>query len=130
MDSSVLVLIFKEQPGCEAWESVLASAAKDGSLIMSPVAYAESSQGFSTWVEALETFEILQIHYDPIGPDTAFLAGQIFQQYRKNKGPREHLLPDFLIGAHALCQADRLAALDRGYLRTYFPDLPLLRPAS
>lgn len=97
---------------------------------MCPVTFAECSVGYGSWNHALEKFQDLQIRYDPIGPDTAFLAGQIFQQYRKNKGPREHLLPDFLIGAHALCQADRLAALDRGYLRTYFPDLPLLRPAS
>jgi predicted nucleic acid-binding protein len=38
------------------------------------------------------------------------------------------LIPDFLIAAHASVQADRLAALDRGYLRTYFPDLRILSP--
>jgi predicted nucleic acid-binding protein len=38
------------------------------------------------------------------------------------------MVPDFLIGAHASLQADRLAAADRGYLRRYFPTLRLLHP--
>jgi len=36
------------------------------------------------------------------------------------------LIPDFLIGAHASVDCDRLAAADRGYLRRYFSDLELL----
>jgi hypothetical protein len=31
-----------------------------------------------------------------------------------------------MITAHALTQSHRLAAIDRGYLRTWFPDLKLL----
>jgi len=36
------------------------------------------------------------------------------------------MIPDFLVAGHALHQADRLAAIDRGYLRAYFPSLRLL----
>jgi hypothetical protein len=42
--------------------------------------------------------------------------------------PRQHLVSDFLIAAHALSQAHRLAAVDRGYLRVWFPQLILLQP--
>ena len=68
----------------------------------------------------------LAISYDPISPEAAYLAGQTFKSYRKAGGPRELLVPDFLIAAHAQIQANRLAAVDRGYLRTWFPELELL----
>ncbi len=97
-------------------------------MIISPVAFAEFSIAYPSVESALADLDRLHIFYDPITPAAAYRAGQIFLRYRRDGGPRQHLIPDFLIAAHASVQADRLAAIDRGYLRTYFPDLPTLSP--
>jgi predicted nucleic acid-binding protein len=128
LDSSVLILLYRKQAGWERWRDRLHAASLEGPLIVSPVAFAEYSVAYPTLESARADLERLHIFYDPIAPESAYLAGQIFLRYRREGGPRQHLIPDFLIAAHATLQADRLAASDRGYLRRYFPDLALLAP--
>ncbi len=50
-------------------------------------------------------------------------------EYRDMGGPRLHMIPDIMIAAHAVVQADQLAGSDRGYLRHYFPRLRVVQPA-
>lgn len=126
LDSSVLLLLARKQPGWQAWRDRLQTAASEGELLISPIAFAEFSIAYPDVEAAQADLDRLHIVYDPITPAAAYLAGQIFLRYRRSGGPRLNLIPDFLIAAHASVQADRLAALDRGYLRTYFPLLPLL----
>jgi predicted nucleic acid-binding protein len=102
-------------------------AASEGPLVISPVAFAELAPSTTHAASLCDFLERMQIRYDPISEEAAFLAGSMFRQYRLAGGPRQHLVPDFVIAGHARIQADRLAANDRGYLRKWFPDLTLLQ---
>ena len=126
LDSSVVWAIIKKESGHESWIQALIRAAGEGPLLISPVAFAELSPSTPSVDSLMEFLGQLAISYDPISPEAAYLAGQTFKNYRKAGGPREHLVPDFLIAAHAQIQANRLAVVDRGYLRTWFPELELL----
>ena len=101
-------------------------ARSEGALVVSPIVAAE----FFAVVEDRGTYDAtladLGLQFSPISIDASCEAGRIFRNYRNQGGPREFLISDFMIGAHALIDCDRLAAADRGYLRRYFPSLQLL----
>ncbi len=128
VDTSVLLAIRAKEPGYELWQEALQNAAEAGQLCVCPVVFAELSPGSTSSALLLEQLELLAIAYEDFSPESAHLAGCIHWKYRREGGPREHLIPDFLIAAHAQLQCDRLAAIDRGYLRRYFPRLHLLSP--
>ncbi len=50
--------------------------------------------------------------------------------YARNKGPRERIAPDFLIGAHAITQTDGLLTSDSGFFRHYFKALTVTSPVN
>jgi predicted nucleic acid-binding protein len=128
VDTSVLLAIRGKEPGHEKWEAALQRAAETGGLCVCPVVFAELSPGSLSAARLLSQLELIAIEYDDISAEAAHLAGNIYWRYRREGGPREHLVPDFLIAAHAQIQCAQLAAIDRGYLRRYFPDLKILQP--
>jgi predicted nucleic acid-binding protein len=130
LDSSVIWTIIKREEGHDRWLKALMQAASEGPLIISPIAFAELAPSTPTPDDLLSFLARLAIIYDPIPPEAAHLAGRTFKRYRHAGGPRQHLVPDFLIAAHAQIRAQRLAAIDRGYLRKWFPDLALMMANS
>jgi predicted nucleic acid-binding protein len=126
IDSSVLLAIFNEEPGAEKWLDTLVNARREGNLVVCEVVFSELVPAFQSQPEFEDVLGRLGARFDPIAPEASWLAGRTFMEYRDAGGPREHMIPDFLIAAHARLQADRLAAIDRGYIRRYFRDLPLV----
>ncbi len=72
----------------------------------------------------------LGVQFSPVNETSARHAGSAWQAYRKTGGKRTRVMADFIIGAHALHQADRLLTRDRGYFRSYFAGLRLVDPAG
>jgi predicted nucleic acid-binding protein len=128
VDTSVLIAIAKGEAHADAWVRLLAAQGARGDLIICEIVAAE----FFALVLDPDKFDAaiqaLGILFSPSNLQAAQLAGRQFRRYRDEGGPREYLIPDFLVGAHALAQADQLAAIDRGYLRRYFPKLKVLAP--
>jgi predicted nucleic acid-binding protein len=129
VDSNVLLDVLTEDPEWADWsESMLATAADEGILVINPIVYAEVSARFER-IEDLE--EVLPAGYyrrTALPWEAAFLAGQCFVQYRKRGGARRSPMPDFYIGAHAALAGLTLLTRDARRYRTYFPTLRIVAP--
>lgn len=129
LDSSILWAIVNQEPAFEGWLQSLMQAASDRPLIISPVAFAELAPSAPDATALNHFLAKFGISYSPINETSSHLAGHTFKRYRNAGGPRQQLIPDFMIAAHAQIQANRLAAIDRGCLRIWFPELQLLPSA-
>jgi predicted nucleic acid-binding protein len=58
----------------------------------------------------------------------SFLAGHAHADYRRAGGPRQAILPDFLIGAHAAVTGRPLLTRDPRRVATHIPGATLISP--
>ena len=130
VDSSVLFDIVKGAPGAAAAQAALEAALAHGSLCVCAVVIAELGRYFASETDLRDFLEACQIDHDPLTLEAALEAARIMRGYARNKGPKERIAPDFLIGAHALRQADGLLTTDGGFFRQYFDGLAVIAPGS
>ncbi len=102
----------------------------EGSLIACEIVWAETGASFPDTQAAENALAELRVGYSPLAAATALQAGRAWQEYRKAGGPRERVIADFLIGAHASSLADRLLTRDRGFYRNRFAQLPIIDPSD
>ncbi|MCA3236865.1 MAG: type II toxin-antitoxin system VapC family toxin [Curvibacter sp.] len=129
VDSSVLFDIVKGAPGARAAQAALEAALSQGSLCACAVVVAELGRYFKSTQDLQAFLADCQIDHDPLSTASALGAAQIMRAYARNRGPRERVAPDFLIGAHAQHQADALLTTDGGFYRHYFRGLTVVAPA-
>ena len=131
LDTNVLLDWLVDDPtfGGPARHS-LKMAREEGRLIMTELVYAELAPLHASRETLDEKLRLLGISVEAVGQDACFAAGQAFARYRRRQPGRARILPDFLIGAHALKHADALLTRDRGFYRTYFRELKVVEPAE
>jgi len=101
--------------------------------LISPVVYAEllahpkvtesSVNGFLSETGITVDFAIEELAWVEAGRRFAHYAGR---RRKEGHGHPKRLLADFLVGSHALLQADRLMSLDATRYKYYFPELKLV----
>jgi hypothetical protein len=108
--------------------AALEKAAQDGGLVICETVAAEIGAQFARVQAYREMMERVSLKLIASDLATTYAAGRAFREYRARGGRRDRLLADFMVGAHALHQADALLTRDRGYYATYFPRLKVLAP--
>jgi len=130
VDSNVLLDVFSADPtfgraSIEALRRCLA----EGGLIAGDVVWAEVTAAFDSPEAAADALDRLGLRYSPTDAPAAKAAGTAWRAYRRQGGSRQRVIADFLVGAHARTQADRLLSRDRGFYRSEFADLAILDPS-
>ncbi len=103
---------------------------EEHSFVINPIVYAECSVGYQTIEEIEGLISGLGFAIREIPREALFLAGKSFVTYKKNKGSKTSVLPDFFIGAHAAVGGYALITRDKGRFSTYFPSVNLIMPDS
>lgn len=128
VDSSVLLDVFTVDPCWVEWsEARLVEAAQRGALVINPVVLAEIAPRFSR-IEELRAALPSMATVEEIPAAAAFLAGHAHADYRRAGGPRQALLPDFLIGAHAAVTGRPLLTRDPRRVVTHIPGATVIAP--
>jgi predicted nucleic acid-binding protein len=126
VDTNILLDLTGADSLWVAWsEQALDAAAMQGPVCINDVVFAELSVGFDRLEDCEAVLDGVRITLLPTPRPALFLAGKVFQAYRRRGGTRSGVLPDFFIGAHAAVADLPLITRDP---RRYRSDFPGLRP--
>ena len=124
VDTNVLLDMFRSaSPHHAQSKEWLREAYARGAIVVCDIVYAELVPFFGDRAALDDVLREMGATTSPIDSSIAYEAGLRWKRYRGTGGPRERIITDFLIGAHAASVADVFLTRDRGFFSTYFPEL-------
>lgn len=129
VDTSVLIDVLEPEAEHHDWSRRALEAAKlDGPVIASDAVYSEFSVSMDSVAAANEVIERLALARCGYSDTVLFNAGKAYAAYRRNRGTKSNVLPDFFVGALADDEDAPLITRDPGKVRIYFPEIQLITP--
>ena len=129
VDTNVLLDVLEEDPRWAAWsQDRLDAAGATDALAINPIIYSELSMAFARIEELEAVIADAALIVEAIPREALFLAGTAFLRYRRSRGPKSSVLPDFYIGAHAAVMQWPILTRDVSRYQTYYPTVPLITP--
>jgi predicted nucleic acid-binding protein len=129
VDTNVLLGVLEDDPEWAAWsQGQLDAASATDTLAINPIIYSELSIAFDRIEELEAVITEASLAVEPIPREALFLAGKVFLNYRRSRGTKHSVLPDFCIGAHAAVMQWPILTRDAARFRTYFPTVTLITP--
>jgi len=127
VDTNVLLDVVQDDPDWGDWsQQQLEAASLRGPLAINAVVFAELSMAYERIEDLDRVVRQTDLKEVAIPREALFLAGKAFLQYRRRRGGKSGVLPDFFIGAHAAVAGIPILTRDVRRYRTYFPTVELL----
>lgn len=129
VDTNIFIELMQSDSAFHDWaKEVIAQRRNEGPLIICDVVFSELSVGLETLEKTRTAIDEFAVERLQFSDEVLVRAGAAFKQYRKNRGPKQNVLPDFFIGAQADVEGAPLVTINDADFKSYFPNLKLIKP--